>query len=373
MTKTSTICFAKSTNPDPKVAVEELTTQLGNEKCSSIIFFSNAAYNPDILSASIKAAFSCPVIGCTTAGEILSPEGYCEQSIAAVSFHTPKIAMTPIFIPSLAEYAKGNISLRIPPKNVKRSSRCFALMLIDGLSMLEERTLAYLSHQLRGIPLVGGSAGDGLNFKKTRIYYDGLFTDNAAVIAFFESDIPFTTFQIQHFIPTEIKLVITEADVTARKVMEINGLSAAIEYARIVGCDPEKLSEKVFASNPLLLRVGGKYYVRSIQKVNSDGSLTFYCAIDNGLVLTLGKPTNIIENIKSQLFSIKQELRELSLIIGCDCILRRIEFEHAGLFDQFKKVIAPYPFIGFNTYGEQIAGIHVNQTLTGIALGAIDE
>jgi hypothetical protein len=26
--------------------------------------------------------------------------------------------------------------------------------------------------------------------------------------------------------------------------------------------------------------------------------------------------------------------------------------------------------VGFNTYGEQFCGVHVNQTLTGIALGS---
>jgi hypothetical protein len=25
--------------------------------------------------------------------------------------------------------------------------------------------------------------------------------------------------------------------------------------------------------------------------------------------------------------------------------------------------------VGFNTYGEQFAGVHINQTLTGIAIG----
>jgi len=34
------------------------------------------------------------------------------------------------------------------------------------------------------------------------------------------------------------------------------------------------------------------------------------------------------------------------------------------------EILAPYPFVGFSTYGEQYNGLHVNQTLTGIALGA---
>jgi hypothetical protein len=37
-----------------------------------------------------------------------------------------------------------------------------------------------------------------------------------------------------------------------------------------------------FAAHPLMVRAGGDYHVRSVQSANPDGSLTFYCAIDEG-------------------------------------------------------------------------------------------
>ena len=45
----------------------------------------------------------------------------------------------------------------------------------------------------------------------------------------------------------------------------------------------------VFASHPLLVRAGTEHYVRAIQQANADDSLTFYCAIDEGIVLTLAE------------------------------------------------------------------------------------
>ena len=33
------------------------------------------------------------------------------------------------------------------------------------------------------------------------------------------------------------------------------------------------------------------------------------------------------------------------------------------------EVFGTYNVVGFNTYGEQFCGVHVNQTLTGIAIG----
>ena len=49
----------------------------------------------------------------------------------------------------------------------------------------------------------------------------------------------------------------------------------------------------VFATHPLLVRLGGAEHVRSIQKANPDGSLTFYSAIDEGLVLTLARSLDL--------------------------------------------------------------------------------
>ena len=48
-----------------------------------------------------------------------------------------------------------------------------------------------------------------------------------------------------------------------------------------------------------MLNIGGNWYIRSIAKVNEDFSLTFFCAIDSGLVLTIAKGNDIIQNLKN--------------------------------------------------------------------------
>jgi hypothetical protein len=50
--------------------------------------------------------------------------------------------------------------------------------------------------------------------------------------------------------------------------------------------------------------------------------------------------------------------------------LRRLEGAQSGLKDQVEKLFQDNNAIGFNSYGEQFNGVHVNQTLTGIAIGA---
>lgn len=237
------------------------------------------------------------------------------------------------------------------------------------MSVLEEGVSAALSSALPQLQFAGGSAGDDLKFEKTFIYHNGKFHDDAAIFSVFYTDHPFKVFKTQHFIPNEeAKLVITEADTEKRIVREINGLPAAKEYARLVGVDINKLEPMTFSRYPVMIKIGGDYYVRSIQKVNEDESLTFFCAIDEGLVLTVAKGVDIIENLEQKLEDVTQEIHP-KVILGCECILRRLEIFEKNLEQDAAKVMSKYNVIGFHTYGEQFNGLHINQTLTAIAIG----
>lgn len=343
---------------------------------SIVIFFASSKYDLATLGNALKDSFSCPVIGCTTSGEISSSTGYKEGGLVGVSLSSPGLIAHPKMIATLNRFGlvEGENLAQELRSELKLSSdfdpaKMFGLLLVDGLSMLEEQVVAALYSSLGGVSLVGGSAGDDLSFKETHIYWQGEFIKNAAIITLFETTLPFKAFQIQHFEPTDTRLVITESDCASRTVTEINGGPAAEEYARAVGLTITELNPQIFAAYPVMLKIGGEYYVRSIQKVNPDGSLTFYCAIDNGLVLTVGRGKGLVENLQENLTRLRQELPTLKVILGCDCILRRLELQQKDLTGAAEKVLKDVDFIGFSTYGEQFNGIHVNQTLTGIAIG----
>ena len=50
--------------------------------------------------------------------------------------------------------------------------------------------------------------------------------------------------------------------------------------------------------------------------------------------------------------------------------LRRLEIEALGQEAAASRLLSERRVIGFNTYGEQHHGRHINQTFTGVALGA---
>lgn len=163
--------------------------------------------------------------------------------------------------------------------------------------------------------------------------------------------------------------MVTRADSGSRRVHELNAEPAALEYARLVGVAPQALDFALFSAHPLAVRVDERYYVRSIQQANEDLSLTFYCAVENGIVLTAMSTGPLLPNLEAQFRRLHERLGPPLLTIGCDCFLRRLELEVGGDTQATAAFLRSQQVIGFNTYGEQFNGMHINQTFTGVAIG----
>jgi len=361
---------------DAAKAVAELKQQIEQPEMSGVVFFCSSKYDLTALGRELQQAFSCPVVGCTTAGEILSDNGYTDGGIVGTSLSSSELVLHPYLVENLDQHSEEDAKqlTAVMEKDLQlfkqlTPANMFALLLVDGMSMLEEQTVAALYGVLNGVSLIGGSAGDDLAFKESWVYAEGRFVTNAALLTLFETTLPYQVFKTQHIEATDERLVITSADAPKRIVYEINGAPAAEEYASVVGVDTSELTPEIFSTHPVMLLIGGEYYVRSIQKANDDGSLSFYCAIDNGLVLRLGKGAELVSNLREQLDSLSMEIPSIQLILGCDCILRRLEITQKELLADVNSTLKGTHFIGFSTYGEQFNSVHVNQTLTGVALG----
>ncbi len=361
-----------STSPNPVAAVRELRAAIGQPGMRAVLLFCSPSYDLKALGSELREAFPCPVVACTSAGQI-GPNGYQRGGITGASLACDELAVHPYLVSPLSECreraAQVGAQVRARLERLPPARRAFGLILVDGLSLAEESLAATLYQSLGSIPIVGGSAGDDLKFERTYVYWNGEFLSDAALFVLFETSRPFSTFKLQHFGPTEKRLVITAADPAQRVVKEINGLPAAEAYSGLIGLSVEQFDAKVFSKYPVMLRIGSDYYVRSIQKVNPDLSMTFYCAIDEGLVLTVGEGLEPLATLAEGFRGAMKDIGTPSLVIGCDCILRRLELENDHVEGQAGQFLAANKVIGFSTYGEQFNSVHVNQTFTGIALG----
>ncbi len=351
-------------------AVNEILQQLDLAELKAVMLFVTVEYNLEKLASALRETFSVPVFGCTTAGHI-GPGGYQPNGLQATGFYGDSVTVRTAVIQPL-EHCQAIVSAlgkQVEPIPHGSDSRRFGVLLVDGLSLMEERLTASLYHCFPDIALIGGSAGDDLSFHSTFVFANGHFLTNAAVFALFETDAPFAPFKFQHFVPTEELLVVTEADVETRTVIEFNGEPAARTYAHRLGLSIDKLSPDVYSRFPVMLKLGSDYYVRSIQRCNDDLSLTFYCAIASGIVLRLGKAVSPLEVAEKAFADIRKLVPNTGLIIGCDCILRRLEFDNTDLTEQIGELLIRNKVVGFNTYGEQFNALHMNQTFTGLAIG----
>lgn len=372
---------AQSRAQDARLAAQELHAGLKQDGMGLVIFFCSSEYDLEALADEIDRLFAgVTVIGCTTAGEI-GPVGYCQKSLVGASFASSACVAASGRLDELQHYeiAKGQAFAHSVLQQLEAlapsasPSNTFAFLLIDGLSIREEPVVRTLQAVLGRIPLIGGSAGDDMKFSRTWVFHGGAFHTDAAVLLLVNTDLPFRTFKTQHFVSENERLVVTETDAPHRIVKEINGLPAAEEYARVVGTTIDKLSPDHFAAFPVVVVIDGTDYVRSIQKFNPDGSLTFYCAIEEGLVLRVARGQDMLSNLEATFAGLRAEIGEPAIVFGCDCILRNLEMTQGGLREKIGNILESNKVVGFSTYGEQYGGVHVNQTFTGIAVGSRHE
>jgi hypothetical protein len=376
---TKDIRLAQSHSTDARQAAREFYDAVAQPDMELVVFFCSSRYDLTALAEEINRLFAgIQVVGCTTAGEI-GPISYGSHSLSGASFSAGSCVAASGLLTRLSQFdiTRGHdFSQKLLQRLESRApeagpDNCFAFLLIDAMSRREETVSHTLQYALGNIPLFGGSAGDDLTFAKTDVYADGCFSSDSAALILIHTSLPFTLFKTQHFVATDERLVVTEADPSRRIVFEINGLPAAEEYARLVNVDVHELNAASFAASPVVVMIDGTDYVRSIQKTNEDGSLSFYCAIDEGLVLRVAHGVNLVSNLEQTFEHIRQKIGPPQLVLGCDCILRKLEIAQYDLKKPVEKLFRDNNTVGFNSYGEQYRGIHVNQTLTGCAIGSV--
>ncbi len=356
-------------------AVAAARAELADDVFQHIIVFFSTSHDPDLLVEALRQAFpDVTVSGCSTAGE-MGPLGMTQGGIVFIAFPEVGFRVMSAVIPDIDKGGverASEIARRLRIQMITGVSRAakeniFALVLVDGLSDREESLTAALHWSLDDMELIGGSAGDGLAFRKTALIHRGKLVHRGAILFVIESAAPFRIFKTQNFEPTSTKLVVTAADCENRIVYDLNAEPAANEYASAIGASVEDLGPMTFASHPLVVKVGGEYYGRAIRNMNPDGSLSFHCAIDEGLVFTVGRTRDMVQTTLETLKHLDEILGGIDFVLGFDCFLRRFDAETGQVRHKVEEIYGRYGLAGFHTYGEQFNAMHLNQTLTGIA------
>ncbi len=364
--------------PDPDVFARAVAAEAAAINAGfALLFFSQSLVEADALSRALCShAPALHHAGCSTAGEI-TPQGLEEGHMLAMLLPSASFTAVTTMVDNLSSSGMDRITGEVEALRrtlhgrvgAGQARNTFALCFIDGLSYAEEAVSSAIHWGLDDIPLLGGSAGDDLKFETTRLISNGKVTSDSAIIVLISTEIPFHVFKTDNFVPTDEKLVVTASDPDHRIVREFNATNAAQEYAASVGIVPQMLTPLSFASHPVVVKVGGEYYCRSIQRMHADGSLSFFCAIDDGVVLSIAQPKDMVESTRAALREVEERLGGIDLILGFDCVLRRLDARNRQVFRDISELYRVNNVVGFGTYGEQYRSMHLNQTFTGIAFG----
>jgi hypothetical protein len=357
-------------------AALELAGQIIEPGTATVLVFASPRFDAPVLAAALAEAFpGVSVYGCTTAGEI-GPGGFHDGSLVGLGLcaDEARVGASVVCEISRSALSSGRRATLEAIENLGisadrlRPKRHVAITLIDGRSGQEEGFIAGAAATVPAIRFVGGSASDDLNVApRARVFCGGKAHADCGLVLLLEVSVPFAVVVAEHVVPTEERVVVTSADPSARLVHELNGKPAREVYARLIGREGD-VDTALAAPFPFGYYVGGRPYVRSIMEVVGD-SLRFACVVDNGAVLRLMRAGDMLASTRQTLDDAAAEVGgQLDAVLAFSCLARYLECESKGMRAQMSELLDSYPIVGFNTFGEQINALHVNHTLTGLAL-----
>lgn len=349
--------------------VFDIKKQIDLYNIKLVIFFASSNFDQDKISNLMKEAFNdCTVVGCSTAGEIVSGK-LLKDSVVAMAINSNIISDVKV---EVIENIKKSINLETAFTSFEKyynessytmdTTKFIGMSLIDGISMKEEKIMDLIGNRTN-VFFIGGSAGDNHKFLKTHVCANGkAYTDSAVLIMIkINSNAEFSIIKTQSFEALDHVFIANKVNEETREVIEFNNRPAILEYADAIGVPSIEDVQKYFITNPLGLVVGeNDMFIRSPQQINGT-SMLFYCNILKGMEVKLLKSTNIIKDTKEAIENKINEFGKIEGIIDFDCVERIHGLKKKNLEEQYAEIFSNIATIGFSTYGEQIIG-HMNQT-----------
>ena len=374
------IVLLSTTAGDEPSAAQAIRAQLPANPDGFTALFCSSRYRLAVLAGELQAAGCTRVVGALT-GRAIGPEGYLSAGITGFYLPHERFRVADALIDDVTNFGLPDAravvqSLR---RRLRRSAAAgfehlFGMLLVDAEPRCEERLVAALGTELGGVPLVGGSAGDlyfnPLGVHATSILHQGRAVRGGALFCIIASREPVLALSHHNFVPGRRRLVVTAADPDRRLVHEIDGRSAVKVYAAACGLKSVPKDAGAFSPHPLMLKVGGQYFARGMQRIYPDGSIEFACAIEPGLVVTVARPVAMLERLKETMETLTRTLGKPELVVAFDCAARTAYMERHGLKKRVSALLAQHQVVGFSTLGEQFNTVHVNNSFTCIGVAA---
>jgi len=417
-----------------EMALKKMREQGGKKPTFGLVFCSGGKYGKDdkTIQQLVDGAHSIfgdtHWVGCTTAGEI-SNYGFTEGSCVAMVIQSEHIhvgigigsntdkkpkdagreavkqALNNIKVDKYVEpYIRYLAEKKLPISELIRMRPYCVLMFTNGFTAtrrgneddIVEGIVDIIGHR---VPIIGSSAGDDFNLRRTYTFCNGKFYDNSVVCAVISSSIKIT-YQVEHgYIPTEKSMFVSKAKdyiiyeldkktafdryaevlgkkkeeiwPTSMKLQQLGPISTAfMTFAKKIGIDVMKLSPviEINCNMPLALceykpYLKGRFWIKGLDSIIDNKYLRFTEKVPQGTALYLMK-TSKERSLKAAQGSIKESLKDVGRNVAFafvfDCALHRwfLGKHVKRSIDLMKASLRSVPFIGMYSYGEILDGKH---------------
>ena len=364
-----------SSNNEIVAAVEEIKQNLSEVSDPGlIVYFASSLFSVDAVSRLMAEAFPmAQTIGCSAFGEMVSNKMLTGSIVALAcgrrsiprlkiegleNIKENKQAVSDAF-EKFEKYFQTPMSKLFP-------SRYVGLLLVDGQSKCEE----YINDQignLTNVVFIGGSAGTKIFGDPTYIFVNGKTYSNAAALVLMEPVNGFAFLKTQSLALTEKKITPTKVDEASRIVYEFNHRPATEAYADILNLSVAELPSR-FTTNPLALVMDETlFYVRDPHRILDHGAIEFFCAVKEGVELTVLQARDIVADTRRDLENTWYNNRNLNAIIEFNCVSRMNELREKQQGDEYAALFKSIPTISFASFGESYI-LHMNQSSTMLLL-----
>jgi hypothetical protein len=218
---------------DAATAAGEIVAGLGPVAPALVLVFAADGALIAPLTGRLSEAFGsgCRVLGCSSAGSFAFG-GYCDDRVVAIAFPSAAFHAEAVWLRDLRQHMaldwiRTLRRMAAGFSGVAPGWARFGLLMIDGLCRREEVVVATVDAALGDLPVVGGSAGDGLLFRRTHLALDGESHPESAIFCLVASAFPVEEVVFDHFTPTSERMVVTEARPEERVIVAINAEPAA--------------------------------------------------------------------------------------------------------------------------------------------------
>ncbi|MBI3323202.1 MAG: FIST C-terminal domain-containing protein [Candidatus Omnitrophica bacterium] len=339
---------------------------MGRPRPDLVLVFGSARFEQDLLLKGVQSVTaSAPLVGCSTAGEILS-EGPMRRSAAVMTIASDTLCAAVGLGTKVSENPRqAGREVASQAIQAKLASPHAFLMFPDGLG-------GNVAEVIRGIqdvlglsfPIAGGSAADDFGFTRTTQYFRGRAHHNAVAGVLLAGRIGVGVGARHGWQPLGKPRRVTRA--TANVVQELDGHSAVNLYETYFGRAAESLKSgslvEMSIVYPLGMPVPGEeeYMLRNVLRVDPGGAIVYAGEISEGseVRLMMGSKEKALQAARraaeQALLAVAPQPVHFALVFS-SCSRARL-FGHRAQEEiaAIRAVLGPnVPLIGFYDYGEQ--------------------